>query len=159
MENKNKKDSASWYIAATHYITAGFLAPLAIGTIGAFAIFPLLFFLPQTILFVMQFVLAVIAVWLGVVYSASYVKKTYVLKDINKIVLLATSYFIFSLAFAVVDYYFRELTGQELVYKLIETILLMPIFYVLSMKYLNPEHKISGKIEHLKHLEDIGDIL
>jgi len=90
---KEKKISADWYIAATHWLTAGFAIPLIIGFVAAIPL--ALFFAKEAIIFQISIsVLSILSVWLGVMYSASYVNKTYVIKNPLVIVKIATVYLV-----------------------------------------------------------------
>ena len=88
-----RKQSANWYIAATHYLTAGFVIPiLTILILGLFIGF--LPILSPIVSGLFYFVVIALAVWLGVIYSANFLKKTYIVKNKDKIVNLSTIYLI-----------------------------------------------------------------
>ena len=91
-----KKQSSNWYIAATHFLTAGFVVPLLLGFLASFlaSIIPFSTSLIREVLF--GFIFLVLAIWLGTMYSARYLKKTYVITSESKqrIVNLATIYFV-----------------------------------------------------------------
>ena len=98
-----KKHSADWYLAFTHYLTAGFVIPAVVGFAFVFLSIPLVgmgpdgtpanpaLTLPMNILSV---AVGLFSVWLGVKYSASYLKKTYDLSHARRVVHLATLYFV-----------------------------------------------------------------
>lgn len=91
---KEKKQSANWYIAATHYLTAGLAMPFIIGLVVGL---PLAFLFKDGNLLILSLLLGVVwifSVWAGVLYSAKYLNKTYIIKDSAKIIKLATIYFV-----------------------------------------------------------------
>ncbi len=132
---KEKKASAEWYIAATHWLTAGFAIPFVL---------TLLLSVPVTLLLAKYangnylqgtvFVLvSILGIWLGVIYSSRYLDKTYVIKDANKIINFSTAYL------AIIGGGFR-------VYEVIQTGILhytdlgflvgVVVFYFVSKKYV-----------------------
>ncbi len=85
------KESAVWYVAATHYLTAGFAIPLVVNL--AYGFFGPQLLGPETLLYVLiGIALGVMGVWLGVKYSANYLKKRYVIQDARRVVFLSTTY-------------------------------------------------------------------
>jgi hypothetical protein len=92
---KQKKESKDWYIAATHYLTAGFVVPLVAGLLEVYFLLPLLGIDGEPS-FATKFLDAAVfisSIWLGVKYSANYVKKTYLLPRRMRIVNLSSIYF------------------------------------------------------------------
>lgn len=85
-----KKQSSDWYIAATHYLTAGFVIPLLAGLVLAF-LFAASGIVGVTQAVIMVFVSPVV-VYFGVMYAAQYLQKTYVIARPSRIVVLATTY-------------------------------------------------------------------
>jgi len=88
-----RKQSANWYIAATHYLTAGFVIPLlmmfVLGIILGF-----LPVLPKAVMYLLYLVVMALVIWLATIYSANFLKKKYIIKDKNKIVNLAMIYLV-----------------------------------------------------------------
>lgn len=89
---KPKKEVSAWYAAATFYLTAGFVMPLIFGLIYGFIISPLVGV--GTLDTILAIVFALLGIWVGIMYSARYIRKAYVIKDKNKIVNLATIYLV-----------------------------------------------------------------
>jgi len=91
-----KKQKSNWYIAATHYLTAGFVVPLILGLLASFLASMIPIFNTGIGKTLFQFVFLVLAIWLGVMYSARYLKKAYIITPESKqrIALLATIYFV-----------------------------------------------------------------
>lgn len=115
---KPKKQSKNWYIAVTHYLTAGFAVPfvfflilgffggllrswmfklLFLGKLGSFGS---VFLYLNTIItehdliqVVSVFIIDFFGIWLGVKYAAKFIAKTYIVMEVNKIINLATIYF------------------------------------------------------------------
>ncbi len=74
MTKKSPKISSKWNIAATHYLTAGFAMPIIINLLVG-----IIFDNPGNIIVIGSWLLGIIA---GVIYSARYVRKTYIIKDV-----------------------------------------------------------------------------
>ena len=89
---KAKKEVSTWYAAATFYLTAGFAMPLLFGSIYSFIISP--FVGPGTLDDMLGIVFGLLGIWMGIIYSARYIRKAYIIKDRNKIINLATIYLI-----------------------------------------------------------------
>jgi len=91
---KEKKTSAEWYIAATHWLTAGFAIPFVLALVLSVPLLLLLAkygnssYLPG----VLSVLLNILGIWLGTIYSSRYLDKTYVIKDANKIINFSTAY-------------------------------------------------------------------
>ncbi|TAK57411.1 hypothetical protein EPO17_02015 [Patescibacteria group bacterium] len=132
---KEKKASAEWYIAATHWLTAGFAIPFVLTLVLSVPLIVLLSkygnsnYLVGTVVALIN----ILGIWLGVIYSSKYLDKTYIIKDANKIINLATLYL------AVIGGGFR-------VYNIIHTgifpytdlgfLVGLVIFYMVSKKYV-----------------------
>ena len=91
---KEKKISAEWYVAATHWLTAGFAIPFVLALLLGMPLAILLGDDNNILLDVAFGILNVIGIWLGVLYSSKYLDKTYVIKNANKIVILSTIFII-----------------------------------------------------------------
>ena len=87
---KELKQSNKWNIAATHYLTAGFAMPILI----SIAV-DLLFTVPGPFIIISSWLFSI---FIGVVYSASYLNKTYIIEDVKTIAKISTIYnFVFYL--------------------------------------------------------------
>ena len=130
---KEKKMSADWYVAATHYLTAGFVMPLLIGIIASAVI--MLLPVLEVISMPLSLVLSLLSIWFGVWYSAGYLKKTHIIKDPNKIIKLSTIYlvviqFLYCIYLAL---------AQDIVLagiQLVSLVIMALIFYFASKKYI-----------------------
>ncbi len=133
-KTKDKKQSKDWYIALTHYLTAGFAIPFVIGLIALPVLLKLLASNGPVIYFTN--VIGVISVWLGVIYSASYINKTYVVKNKDKIVKLSTIFLIIgSGSFILIDLLKTKvinINAINIAFFITEVI----VFYILSKKYI-----------------------
>lgn len=128
---KEKKKSSNWYIAATHYITAGF-APSFLGGIAFSFIAVSLISSGVTNEYLFAFLRALfflIIIYLGVRYSASYLNKAYVIKDKNRVVNLATTYYI------ILNVIGLGILGRSLTIAIINIVLAV-LFYTFSKKYI-----------------------
>lgn len=132
-----KKQSASWNIAATHWLTSGFVIPFIL----TFVIALILGFVfgkdigeGATLIAVASIIYSPLVYWLGVMYSARYVNKKYFIKDSNEIAKLSTIYLIvvgggFRL--------FKIINGSGLTVEHIGFILAVVAFYIASKKYIH----------------------
>lgn len=131
---KEKKQLKSWNIAITHWLTAGFVMPFLINLLAVFVIFPLIEIESTIQVFIIDFILALMAVWLGVVYSAKYLRRKYIIVDKNKVVILSTIYL-----FVIRIVYFLVVSRENLSYEITITIIISLLFYVLSNKYIKED--------------------
>lgn len=142
-----KKQSANWYIAATHSILALSLPLLLSFFIG---ILLTTFNVSYSIQLYAIILTYFIFTYLGVIYSAQYVNKTYVISDAGKIVNLSTAYiFVFDVILfglgsssALSDWYLYlsangDLLGMTIVVsKIVIAAIIILIFYFASKKYI-----------------------
>ncbi len=142
-----KKQSANWFIAATHSTLA-----LSIPLFLSFLIGILFttFNVSDSIQLYVIILTYFIFTYLGVIYSAQYVNKTYVISDAGKIVNLSTAYiFVFDVIFfglgsssALSDWYLYlsangGLLGMTIVVsKTVIAAIIILIFYFASKKYI-----------------------
>ena len=149
---KERKKSKDWYIAARHYIATSLMGRL-ISSIVLVALFFLLG--PESLPSLMEFPLIVfplmggiLGVWLGIMYSANYLKKIYIIENKDKIVNLAT---IYNIILGVVSFLYvvTKLKGYEgnniivICYLIIEVFL----FYILSKKYIRNTKEVKELIK------------
>ncbi|OGZ23907.1 MAG: hypothetical protein A2896_03105 [Candidatus Nealsonbacteria bacterium RIFCSPLOWO2_01_FULL_43_32] len=151
-----KKQSSNWYIAATHYLTAGFVAPLLLGFLASFltSIMPLFTAGIGKVLF--GFIFLVLAIWLGTMYSARYLKKTYVITSESKqrIANLATIYFVvLRLIFYMYGFLWAitkiRISGGMITDFLLNILIFVAmggaLFYYLSRKYITEDSAITNQ--------------
>ena len=143
MKEKNK--SSNWYIAATHYITAGFAIPFIIYLIATVLLRALSLSFLSNILLLTLFLLIVriLAIWLGTMYSANYLGKAYIIEDKNKITNLATIYFVvLNLGYLLFQISSSRgiiggaLSGTDIAYSFLSFVIAAVLFYVFSKKYV-----------------------
>lgn len=97
-----KKQSDDWYIAATYFLTVG-MTMIGISVLFSIvdiiltALFPEINVLAQNNILSLIYIIIkkILVIWLGVIYSAKYLTKTYVIKNVKNIVILATIYAVF----------------------------------------------------------------
>ncbi len=133
---KKRKKSANWYVAATHYLTAGFVVPFFVFLVSSLALIPLVASLDLLILEIATLVgMIFLSIWLGVMYSARYLRKAYIIDEEakRKVVKLSTIYFavlnggpLATLAF---------LLGQPAA--LIVVAIMAFMFYSMSQRYIS----------------------
>ncbi|MSR76075.1 MAG: hypothetical protein EXS68_00595 [Candidatus Ryanbacteria bacterium] len=134
---KTKKASASWYIAATHYLTAGFVVPLIVSLVYSFMIFPKIGSIDSTVLWVVELVISILAIVLGVIYSARYLQKTYIIQEKDKIVLLSSIYFfLVTGAFVAMGSFTRSFFGVSSLWNIADYIFRLAAFYLVSKKFV-----------------------
>ncbi|QQS16182.1 MAG: hypothetical protein IPK84_02410 [Candidatus Moraniibacteriota bacterium] len=89
---KEKKQSANWNIAATHYLTSGLAMPFLVALVLGIPTFLLIGKDDALLVVIANSALWFLGIWLGVRYSAKYLAKTYIVNDSNKVIKLATIY-------------------------------------------------------------------
>lgn len=151
-----KKHAATWYIAATHYVTAGIIIPFFLGAVMGFleyaiaGAFGLLNadtdFINQTVAFAVYVIGGagvLVIIWFSVRYSARYILKTYDVPDIETVIRFSTScYAIAFVLFEILDLLYPsdamsdisrwQYVGVDIFFGVASTY----IFYVASKKYL-----------------------
>tara|TARA_Y100000310_G_scaffold281216_1_gene301550 strand:- start:869 stop:1315 length:447 start_codon:yes stop_codon:yes gene_type:complete len=135
---KPKKQSSSWYIAATHYLTSGFAIPLVVNILAQLIIAP---FLIRTgspvIVFLGLLAVSLVAIWFGVIYSANYLKKTYVIQNPVSVIKLSTAYLIVLLGiFFTFSIITQEITALSVTFLSVNFIAVVTTFYLASRRYV-----------------------
>ena len=135
---KQKKQSSNWYIAATHYLTAGFAIPLIIGLIAAFTLFPLLEKTGSEILVILSnIVLLVLSIWFGVMYSARYLRSTYIIQNPKPIINISTIYMVVLVTiFLIIQILIKNTVGINILYDSVFFGVRVALFYIASSKYI-----------------------
>lgn len=132
---KEKKKSANWNIAATHYLTAGFAIPFVLSLVLGI---PMVILLGKDglALNIANTILGAFIIWPGVIYSAKYVNKTYIIKDSQKVITLAMIYMIviaggLQLRSSVIaNFDVASILG------IVRVVAMVMVFYVTSKKYI-----------------------
>jgi hypothetical protein len=136
---KERKSAKDWYIAATHWLTASFVMPLIFSFVGGIAM-GLLGIENQITIWIMSLVLAIVGVYVGIIYSVKFLKKTYIIKDKMAVVKLST---IIAICFSIIglgaSLYSVELekivfSGYEFFLNIISSCII--IVFILSKKYI-----------------------
>lgn len=135
-----QKKSSNWYIAATHYLTAGFAIPLVIGLIATFLIkvSAPIFISAPILLAIFLLTIKLLSLWLGIRYSANYLEKAYIIDNKDKIVNLSTIYFaVLHFGYFLLQALNISRYGNEKLIGLgLEIIITTVLFYVFSKKYI-----------------------
>lgn len=132
-----RKQSASWYIAATHWLTSGFVIPLLF-TLAISLILGLIFGKSlenkTTLITFASIIYSPLIYWLGIIYSARYINKKYFIKDGGEIAILSTLYLV-----VVGGGYrlFKIINGSPLTIEHLGFLLVVIIFYIASKKYIH----------------------
>ena len=133
---KEKKQSKDWYVAVTHYLTAGFAIPWVI---------VLVFGIPLTILIgtshimfltIAMSIVWLLSIWLGVMYAAKYINKTYVIKNRDHVAKLAATYLVIIGGVYRFFIFFFKGVALPLIVELIFFATGVALFYFLSKKYI-----------------------
>jgi hypothetical protein len=131
---KEKKKLSNVWIAVTHDIIVGIIFTL-INVAAAFIL--VLSIKSVSSLSIALSVVKIIAIWLGVMFSAYYLKKTYIIENKNKIVNLATIYVVVvDGANSLLQIFNGKIVGIDIVFFLAGLILMFLLFYVFSLKYI-----------------------
>jgi hypothetical protein len=134
---KEKKKSSNWYIAATHYLTAGFAIPFLIGLAATFIVFPLIKLELSFLITIFGIGIRILSIWLGIMYSANYLKKTYIIENKTKIVNLSTMYLVvLNVGYILVQIIRVGTAGLDIAYSFFSAILVSFLFYIFSKKYI-----------------------
>lgn len=92
---KEKKQSANWYVAATHYLTSGFAIPGVVMILGSMLLGFILDLDKNMFAFKIALnLLGLLAIWLGVQYSAWWINKTHIIENVSKVITFSTVYFV-----------------------------------------------------------------
>jgi len=137
---KEKKQSPHWYIAITHYLTAGFVIPLLV-MIGTLYLVAWLFILYPDILAKLNEVIVslfmLIAIWLGVIYSAKFIDKKYIIIDSAKVINYSTGIMVILFIISRIIELVSKGLNMTLVINLVYSVLAITIFYFTSKKYVH----------------------
>ena len=127
---KTKKESADWYISATHWLTS----IIGMTIFGAILVIILAIVYPNPEFIAYGYlVIYPLMMWLAVKYSAKYVNKTYVIKNVSQIVTLSTIYMVIvGGGFRVIGFASKGIVTPDNIGFLLATI----VFYFASKKYL-----------------------
>lgn len=86
-----KKTSGNWYVAATHYLTAGFVPGIIVSILASLILGALT--TNSLVTQLVSFFLPALAAWLGIMYSARYLARKYAITDSGKVVMFSTIYY------------------------------------------------------------------
>lgn len=142
---KEKKESANWNIAATHYLTAGFAIPFVLSFILGIPMV-LLLGTDGLAIIIGNTILSPFIVWLGVIYSAKYVNKTYIIKDSQKVITLSMIYMIVIAGGLQISNTSIANFDVNSILEIIRVVTIIIIFYVTSKKYIkNTDEMVIAK--------------
>lgn len=139
---KEKKQSANWYIAATHYLTAGFVIPFLVSLVAGIIAVPFVAIINpgatknSLIVLIVVTALMLVALYLGVIYSSRYLAKTYIIKDSAKIVKLSVIYMIVIFVIFRIDALGEDGLTNGNIINIVHNIIAVAIFYTTSKKYV-----------------------
>jgi len=129
---KERKKSVNWYIAATHFLTAGFAIPFLGALVIGVALDIAGVNIIGTIGDIVNLLIKTVLLFLGVIYSARYLNKTYVIENANSVINFST---IYSAVLNVIALFFFS-TSENFTVNIVGSILLVVVFYFGSKKYV-----------------------
>lgn len=133
---KERKQSADWNIAATHWLTSGFAIPFLMTFIIGI---PLVILIGEKNIIPLAIASSIVyffSIWLGIIYSSKYIAKTYIVKDKDKIANLATIYLaVLGGGFRLYGL-FTKGVSIELIIDACAFVIIVLIFHIFSKKYL-----------------------
>ena len=157
-----KKQSSDCYIAATHFSIAGMAVPFLVRVLGSFLPSILISITPSLtakiiIIILFGFIFLVLGIWLGSIYSARLLKKTYVItfESKQRIVRLATIYFVVWQLLS--SFFFLGIIGitggkfdSAVIVSFLSDFLLYviiggPLFYYFSQRYITEDSTITNQ--------------
>jgi hypothetical protein len=130
----NKKKSKNWYVALTHFLTAGIFFPLAF-TLFIIAIFDFVSRIEPSPITLFVYLISVpptiLGLWLGNLVAVKYINKKYMVKNKNIILKYSVIYFImYNLLF------FGANVKFNIALMILITIVEIFIYYFISKKYI-----------------------
>lgn len=135
-----KKESAAWNIAATHFLTAGFVIPL-LTTVIIGAIFSAIGMndgSTQTLM--LSNMILLVSIWFGVMYSAGYLAKKYIIPDAKKVINLSTIYkVILTILFSWLSFSMTSGDMTAIGFAIGFPLIGVVVFYVASKKYVKQD--------------------
>jgi len=140
---KQKKQSSNWYIAATHYLTAGFAIPFIINLIAGFTLLPLINKIELNVLTTLfNLILLALSVWFGVMYSAKYLKRTYIIQNREAIIKSSTTYMVVLMtAYFALPFFTGHVNLSNILSYSISAVIFLSVraisFYAASKKYVS----------------------
>jgi hypothetical protein len=134
---KEKKISPNWYIAATHWLTSGFVIPLLIVFVVGIPLSLLIGDQSPVVYVILIAAIQILSVWLGIMYSSKYVARTYIVSNKEKVASLATIYLVvIGLLFRSSDYIRNPGMDFARTTDWVMFAIMAILFYILSKKYI-----------------------
>ncbi len=138
---KEKKQSKDWYLAAIHWLIAGFAMPFLLILILGIPATLIIGIDNIVLLKVIMSAIWILSLWLGVIYSAKYLAKTYIIKNSDNIVKIAAIYLaVFGGGFRLIG--FSKGNTPASIIDLGFFVVEVAIFYILSKKYVKNTEEI-----------------
>ena len=107
--SSESKPASNWYVAATHYLTGGLVTPGIISGVVGYGLGAVGFNKSNSLVqLAVGLVINIFALWLGIMYSANYISRSYIIRDKAKVVKLSTIYYVLgSAVFIVITFVFN----------------------------------------------------
>ncbi len=141
---KEKKQSKDWYIAATHWLTAGVLMPFLIRIVLGTPAVIIIGEDNTALLFVVMEVIWIIGIWLGVINAAKYINKTYIIKNSKNITKMATIYLGISQGGYILFQLSKGVTGASII-DIGFFVVGVTVFCILSKKYIKNSEEVMAQ--------------
>lgn len=140
-----KEKSANWNIAATHYLTSGFFIP-ALWVVLINLLFLYLKIDNIYIIYPIFVIMYWLWLFLWVMYSASYLKKRYVIMNPVQVTKLSTIYFLVINTLIIFNRAFKNIIVDifTCIVIIIHILIFTYIFYLFSKKYIKQDENIDN---------------
>ena len=128
---KPKKNHKNWYMAMTHFLTAGLFFPFALSMLMPLFLEESHFFsLPPLLFYGILLIIFVLGIWIGNIIVIRYMNKNYIVNDKKAIVKFSTIYF------AILVILSTGLVNKNLLFDIVVGIIEIILFYMISKKYI-----------------------
>ncbi|MFA6183654.1 MAG: hypothetical protein WC682_00965 [Parcubacteria group bacterium] len=134
---KDKKQSKSFFIAINYCLSAGLIIPNIFYILISIVISTLINKNNYFPINIVPLAIWVVGAWLGSIYAANYLKKTYIIDNSNKITNFATVYYFFF--FLIFHALYQNILFHKIIFTLAGTLMLIGqtvVFYILGKIYI-----------------------
>jgi hypothetical protein len=141
-----KKESAAWNVAATHFLTAGFLIPVVTSFIVSFVVNAMGLTAGSLGSQLISRLVWLVSIWFGVMYSARYLARKYVVSDARKITRLSTTYYVVIAIFLIGGFMLLGASNPDIAFDvsgttitIVTVVIAIVLFYIASTKYIKQD--------------------
>lgn len=130
---KEKKESTNWYIAVIHLLMSTVIGFIIMMVISFFIGLPLINFDKLTFHLISFYFITPVGFWFGIMYSAKYLNKKYIIKNAHELIRLSL---IFMIILAGGYKLYQIITSGFGLGQLTSFVIALTIFYFASKKYI-----------------------